>query len=142
MNKEIYEVEAMKFAQFDNDMYPFLAAIEELGEFAGKLAKSLRGDKELDYDLLKKEAGDVLWQLNACEHTSYELSNPKIKWCEGMYMVLNSFLNEGFSTATSEFEQFIEDQFDFNPDEVRADNIAKLTDRKNRGKIRGDGDLR
>lgn len=47
-------------------MYPFLALSEETGEVCGKLAKSLRGDKELQILAVAKELGDVLWNLSEC----------------------------------------------------------------------------
>lgn len=79
-----YQEEAMKFAKYTNQDYPFLALSEEVGEVMGKLAKFTRKNnlnlstaihraaiyggshcKELKSDL-EKELGDVLWQLQAC----------------------------------------------------------------------------
>lgn len=79
-----YSKDAQKFAKYENNDYPFLALSEEVGEVMGKLAKYVRKercslstaiyeanggsgvqDKQLRSDL-KKELGDVLWQLNAC----------------------------------------------------------------------------
>lgn len=73
MNIDEYQTKAREFALYlnhDNEediaLYPFLALSEETGETCGKLAKSLRGDKELqEYDLAK-ELGDVLWNLSEC----------------------------------------------------------------------------
>lgn len=79
-----YSEDAHKFAKYENNDYPFLALSEEVGEVMGKLAKYVRKQKcslstaiyeanngtceeakQLRSDL-KKELGDVLWQLNAC----------------------------------------------------------------------------
>lgn len=82
-----YQSEAMKFAKYDNFDYPFMALSEEVGEVFGKLAKYGRknsaslncileniqnpndflNEREIELkDSLKKELGDVLWQLQAC----------------------------------------------------------------------------
>lgn len=79
-----YQVRAMKFAKYKTNDYPFLALSEEVGEVSGKLAKYVRksgcslsaavydvnnGSCETSIALradLKKELGDVLWQLSAC----------------------------------------------------------------------------
>lgn len=51
----------------NNFTYMMLNLVGEVGEFAGKVAKSIRkGKKEATTEEmieLKKEAGDVLWQL-------------------------------------------------------------------------------
>lgn len=44
-------------------VYPALGLCEEAGEVAGKLAKAIRGSTEVDKPAVKKELGDVLWQL-------------------------------------------------------------------------------
>jgi len=69
-----YQHEATEFAVYPTDevgcLYPFIALVEEAGEVAGKIAKSIRkGEPPLAFDKtddLKKELGDVLWQLTAC----------------------------------------------------------------------------
>ncbi len=61
----------------DNFTYMFLNLVGEVGEFAGKIAKGIRkkemtihsddlctDGKLLTDDELKKEAGDILWQLS------------------------------------------------------------------------------
>lgn len=104
-----YQEQAMQFAQYEDENYPFVAITEELGEFLSLYAKALRGDDLLQrfasYEELenhiKKEAGDVLWQLTAC---LMELDIP------------------------------LED--------VAKMNIEKLTDRAERGVIKGSGDAR
>lgn len=114
-----YQSQAMKFAKYKTNDYPFLALSEEVGEVMGKLAKRVRksGDAlpaiihdvysasdevsvELKHDL-KKELGDVLWQLQAC--------------CSEL----------GFSL-----------------EDVAQSNIDKLSGRSERGTIVGEGDER
>lgn len=86
MKMSDYQHEAMKFAKYDDHTYPFMALAEEAGEVMGKIAKFVRkhempcwpaelenpemyraqeGVAQLQSDL-KKELGDVLWQLAAC----------------------------------------------------------------------------
>ncbi len=144
MNKETYSKEAMKFAAYDDNMYPFWAVLEELGEFAGKIAKSLRGDKELDIDGLCKEAGDVLWQLNAAFQESENGAMPKdndtYAWFLGIFE--DVCLGFGYDHVSDVFEEYIEATLNMDPNEIRQENIDKLTDRKNRNVISGNGDNR
>lgn len=64
-----YQSKAENFHAFKSPDYPYYAMAEEVGEFMGKLAKAHRGDyqgtlEELDL-ALKKELGDVLWNVAA-----------------------------------------------------------------------------
>jgi len=69
-----YQHAAYTFAAYPKDevgvLYPFIALAEEAGEVAGKVAKAIRkGQPPLGFEQvqgLKKELGDVLWQLAAC----------------------------------------------------------------------------
>ncbi len=114
-----YQLDAMEFAEYRNNDYPFLALSEEVGEVSGKLAKYVRKNEcslsTAIYDVnngscnnskalradLKKELGDVLWQLQAC--------------CAEL----------GFSL-----------------EEVAELNLDKLSGRSERGTIVGEGDER
>lgn len=114
-----YQAQAMEFAKYRNNDYPFLALSEEVGEVSGKLAKYVRKNEcslaTTVYDVnngscnnsialradLKKELGDVLWQLQAC--------------CSEL----------GFSL-----------------EDVAQSNIDKLSGRSERGTIVGEGDER
>lgn len=82
-------------------IYPALGLVGEAGEIANKIKKTLRGDKELDRDVLADEMGDVLWYLAA-----------------------------------------LASDLDLNLDDVAQRNVEKLSDRKARGVIKGDGDRR
>lgn len=119
MNLNEYQKEAMNFAKYVNQDYPFVALVEEVGEVMGKLAKFNRknnlnlatsihraayygGDDYVELNAsLKKELGDVLWQLQAC--------------CSEL----------GFSL-----------------EEVAIENLRKLSGRNERGTIVGEGDER
>jgi len=66
MNFNQYQQEAYSFAIYKNDLYPVLALAEEAGEVCSLFAKQARKDyNEINKDDLKKELGDVLWQLSA-----------------------------------------------------------------------------
>lgn len=82
-------------------IYPGLALGEEAGEVQGKLAKWMRGDKELDPNAVALELGDVFWQLTALA------------------------TDLGYSLR-----------------DIALMNVDKLTSRKERGVLRGEGDLR
>lgn len=72
----------------DNFSYMMLNLVGEVGEFAGKVAKSIRKgyttievndvmDLPIDTDIdLKSEAGDILWQLaGLCEVMGWDLND-------------------------------------------------------------------
>jgi len=65
-----YQQEAIKTAVYNSTyavMYPALGLAEEAGEVAGKIAKMLRDDIDMEEQREKIEAemGDVLWMLAA-----------------------------------------------------------------------------
>ncbi len=88
-----YQLNAAKFAVYPQtelgSLYPFLGLAEETGEVVGKVAKAIRSDKAVDIDAIKKELGDVLWNLAQCcteleldlgdvaSHNLYKLANRK-----------------------------------------------------------------
>lgn len=84
MDMSTYQSKAFGYAKFETNDYPFMALAEEVGEVSGKIAKVVRKhgctadqaiasaaaptcppEQELREDL-RKELGDVLWQLAAC----------------------------------------------------------------------------
>jgi len=66
MDLNTYSHEAIQYACYEHEWYPFFALGEEVGEFQGKIAKELRGDRVIDKVEKLKELGDILWELNAC----------------------------------------------------------------------------
>ena len=104
MNLNDYQKKAEEFHAFKSIMYPYLALSEEVGELLGKIAKLHRGDVTVSEEYLlgvKKELGDVLWNVSAIAS-------------------INGWTLE----------------------EVAQLNIEKLTDRKERNVIKGEGDNR
>jgi NTP pyrophosphatase (non-canonical NTP hydrolase) len=68
LNFNDYQQRAIAFAKFPpaySLVYPALALSEECGELNGKIAKAFRDSTDFPLDGIKKECGDVLWQLNA-----------------------------------------------------------------------------
>ena len=65
MKMNEYQAKASEFATYTNMNYPYFALIEEVGEFCGKIAKNMRGDRshQETQAMMKKEAGDILWNL-------------------------------------------------------------------------------
>lgn len=61
---DTYQEAAHSFAAYgDRATYPILALAEEAGEVVGKFAKALRKGVEPDVEAIKKELGDVLWNV-------------------------------------------------------------------------------
>jgi NTP pyrophosphatase (non-canonical NTP hydrolase) len=64
LNFDGYQEAAHSFASYgDRTTYPILALAEEAGEVCGKFAKALRKGVEPDVEAIKKELGDVLWNV-------------------------------------------------------------------------------
>ena len=67
-----YQEDAVSFAVFENEVYPFLALCEEAGEVAGVFAKHIRKGGTVESlnrrqrELLEDELGDVLWNVVNC----------------------------------------------------------------------------
>jgi NTP pyrophosphatase (non-canonical NTP hydrolase) len=82
-------------------VYPVLGLAGESGEVAEKVKKWLRGDRELDKELVAMELGDILWYVtSAADDLGYDLQS------------------------------------------VIDMNVMKLTSRKERGVVHGEGDKR
>lgn len=82
-------------------VYPTLGIAGEAGEVAEKVKKWLRGDRQLDKELLLKELGDVQWYISS-----------------------------------------LADDLGFTLQDVIDTNYQKLSDRKERGVVKGSGDER
>lgn len=80
-----YQHEAVTFAVYENELYPFLALCEEAGELAGVVAKHIRNGGTLDTlspeqrQQILEEGGDVLWDLaNALCHLGITLDEAAV----------------------------------------------------------------
>lgn len=145
---ENYQELAHKYANYENDIYPYLGLQEEIGEAIGKIAKSYRGDKELDLEELKKELGDCLWMQSEIHTLEHELGyfHRELKSIE--YDVVNfTKLSEKQFLRTLVHQSWsivfnIINYYDLDLLEILQMNIDKLEDRFQRGVIQGDGDNR
>lgn len=137
-----------------NGDYLHYGLISEIGEFAGKLAKQIRGDR-ICRDDIKAELGDIAWfiavrallkkeDLNADIHAKYF-----VKWSlqDQLYKTSIDLISIVLLTSRSSailwlcLQEICKEQcFDFN--DVLKSNNKKLASRKARGKIGGSGDNR
>ena len=116
-----YQKTAGTFASYgDNPMYPVLGLSEEVGEVCGKIAKFIRKHDGVSPFLSIDQLGHDMATANADFLASIEKELGDVCW---MLVALATEL--GLS-----LEQIMEK------------NIEKLTDRKNRGVIVGEGDNR
>jgi NTP pyrophosphatase (non-canonical NTP hydrolase) len=85
LNFKSYQEQAATFASYNNINYPYFALVEEVGEFCGKIAKNMRGDRgaKETQELMQKEVGDILWNLSEiCTLNGWsleEIANQNIK---------------------------------------------------------------
>lgn len=121
MNLNEYQESARAFASYGNNaMYPVLGLAEEAGEVVGKVAKFIRKSDGLD----PKKAMDLF--PNAMVDTISQFRNDLAKELgDVLWMV---------AATASEYGLSLED--------IAKMNIDKLTDRKDRGVIVGEGDNR
>jgi NTP pyrophosphatase (non-canonical NTP hydrolase) len=62
---DTYQEQAAEFAVYpDGSFYPVFGLGEETGEVLGLFAKAIRKQGEVDKEKVKKELGDVLWNLS------------------------------------------------------------------------------
>lgn len=169
MTVEDYERQAAATAVYrEGSIYPYLGLIEEIGELSGVLAKADRdNDGKLDAphrEQLQKELGDVLWMLAAvARDESVPLHEEPLFSTEPSRDTPAYFIIAECSRAASSLMAGVEMPF-YSPDndlaalfsawedlcfafgwkpvDVAAANIAKLEDRKARGKLQGSGDDR
>lgn len=123
MNASEYQVKAHDFASYgENPMYPALGLAEEAGEVCGKVAKFIRKHGGIDPMTARCELESKVTvpddELKFRKDLSAELGDV-------MWMVAELCTNYGLDMG-----------------EVMTENIAKLTDRKERGVIDGEGDNR
>ena len=123
MNASEDQVKAHDFASYgENPMYPALGLSEEAGEACGKVAKFIRKHGGIDPMTARYELENKVTitddELKFRKDLSKELGDV-------LWMVAELCTNYGLDMG-----------------EVMAENIAKLTDRRERGVIDGEGDNR
>lgn len=112
MNLNEYQERARSFAVYRDGLYPFLGLAEEAGEVAGKIAKMKRGDHG------EFAAVETTIYMNMNEDLEKELGDV-------LWMLANCAHEIGLTL-----------------DDIASCNLNKLEDRKNRDKIKGQGDDR
>jgi NTP pyrophosphatase (non-canonical NTP hydrolase) len=123
MNFSDYQHKAHSFAKYGfNPMYPILGLAEEVGEVCGKIAKYIR-----KHDGAEPDFSSTLQCVTVAEREDNEAYREAIEKELGdvLWMLSEIATIHGF---------FLED--------IAQKNINKLTDRKNRGVIIGEGDNR
>lgn len=164
MTFEEYQKEAVKFRTetANNEEYLTLGLIEEVGEAAGKLAKSRR-DGVWDEKAFIKELGDILWFVaNLADYYDRENGTnltSQLKDCFLLEVDDDRFDDDIMRLLVywvglfldGEDENITEIVFDvggiakkhgYTLEQVAEINLAKLRDRAARGKIQGNGDDR
>jgi NTP pyrophosphatase (non-canonical NTP hydrolase) len=119
MNANEYQKAAYKFASFGcNETYAYAGLAEEAGEVLGKFAKFIRKHDGID------PANAANWVTLQADLENYRKELKKelgdVLWMVAAIATLNKF----------------------DMSEIMRENIAKLTDRLNRGVIVGEGDNR
>lgn len=122
-----YQQAAHKFATYGhNPFYPICGLCEECGEVHGKFAKFIRKhdgcEPERDLDFAKEHR--LLNEQQVADNVEFR-ENLKKELGDVMWMVAE-----------------IAHNYQMDLSDIMASNIAKLTDRKNRGVIVGEGDNR
>jgi NTP pyrophosphatase (non-canonical NTP hydrolase) len=123
---DLYQKNAHKFATYGNNpMYPLLGLAEEAGEVLGKCAKYIR-----KHDGAEPITGDVLH----CESKLTELEvKDTIEFRDALKKELGDVMWMVAEIAT---------MFNMSLSNICEENITKLTDRKKRNVIIGEGDDR
>lgn len=123
MNFSDYQQKAHSFATYGfNPMYPILGLAEEVGEVCGKIAKYIRkhNGEEPDFSSTLKGLTIEEREDNRAYHEDIEKELGDVLWMLSEIATIHGF--------------FLED--------IAQKNINKLTDRKARGVIVGEGDNR
>jgi len=130
MNAPTYQKEAHQFASYGNNpMYPALGLAEEAGEACGKIAKFIRKHDGVE-PLPLKNVVDMMVEKGELDAT-YPDEVDEFK--KNLSKELGDVLWMVAELCTV---------YGLDLEEVMEENIAKLTDRQNRGVIVGEGDNR
>lgn len=129
------------------DAYLNPGYISEVGEFAGKIAKTIRGDDVQGEDIML-ELGDCAWfiAIKARLH-KHELIISKNMYTipdtlDNISLLLQAHLKNYHQTLTFRLLKHICESLGFSFDEVLKMNIKKLESRQKRNIIQGNGDYR
>lgn len=153
-----YQIEAHSFAAYPErfgPQYVSNALIEELGEFHGVIAKSLRIGIGPNKDLLLLEAGDLLWQIaEAATLLGAKLTDKApttrslwiVEEVAGLVLRLKDidFKRESpeVAFAAASVATALKAWTGFTLEQAAVANLAKLAGRRSRGVIVGQGDKR
>ena len=123
MNASEYQVKAHDFASYgENPMYPALGLSEEAGEVCGKIAKFIRKHEGIDPMTARYELENKV-----------TITDDELKFRNDLSKELGDVLWMVAELCTV---------YGLNMGKVMAENIEKLTDRRERGVIDGEGDNR
>lgn len=124
MTPNEYQEAATKFASYGgNSMYPILGLAEEAGEVCGKVAKYIRKHDGFT-PLTGTPDEDIFHSKDFAEDVEFR-ANIEKELGDCLWMIAE-----------------ICTQYDLKLEDVMRKNIEKLTDRRNRGVIVGEGDNR
>ena len=124
MNALEYQDKAHDFASYgDNAMYPALGLAEEAGEVCGKIAKFIRGNMGFQPATVYRDDKSITDYWN--EKNMWFRKDLSAELGDVMWMVAELCTVYGLDIG-----------------EVMSENIEKLTDRRARGVIDGNGDDR
>lgn len=164
MTFEEYQKAAVSFSTdtANNEEYLTLGLIAEVGEAAGKIAKSWR-DCVWDERAFIKELGDILWFIaNLADYYDREHStnfSAELKECftqdtdngdtvEYTMIRVACYASDTVNGRGGYFNDIVcalgdlANRYDYTLEQVAEINIAKLRDRAARGVIQGNGDER
>ncbi len=158
------QAESFKTPSANNLEYLTLGLVGELGEAAGKLAKKIRDDK-FDKEAFAQELGDLLWFLANLAPRGSKITWKSIMSVAGteeddyteqdfvkLFLTLGQKLSfiARFAKIMNEYNyqnalyglSCVAAEYGYTLEQLAELNIAKLSSRKARGVIQGNGDER
>lgn len=120
MTSAEYQKRAHSFASYGDPSYPYFGLAEEAGEVCGKIAKFTRHNEGITPWLMAQSAPHARAEENAKFRNDLCKELGDCLWMIAEIATLNNLTIEG----------------------IMDSNIAKLTDRRDRGVIDGNGDNR
>lgn len=156
MNKEVtiknYQKLAMRtcLPSAKNWEYCYCLIASEIGEAFGKWGKKFR-DNKLYKDAITDELGDVFWGIAlACEIDNEKFEDMWYRSYKQYTLLIEAITPHNFSKgglilnklSVLSFAKTFAEECGIDPIDCLKRNIAKLTDRQERGVIKGNGDER